>query len=221
VFGWLGSPFAAPAFGVGTVLLSVAVSVPQYLHLRRGGTAAGVSLPSVLNSAVSFLAWTVFAVSIADGWLIVSSAVGLPFAVITVLAAWRAGATRAGLWLPALWVAVLLSVATADLVTGSRAVPVVIGASIGWMLVPAVLKAWTSRDVSGIAAGSWWVQTAEGVLFLGYGVAAGVSASALYGMVAATGSGAVLARLALGERGVRRVPRHRAVLARERVTAPG
>lgn len=88
---WLTSPLAAQAYGVGTVLLSIAVSVPQYLHLRRGGGAAGVSLPAVTNSAISFCAWTVFGLSIADTWLFVSSAVGLPFAVATVLAAWNAG----------------------------------------------------------------------------------------------------------------------------------
>ncbi|GLY27128.1 hypothetical protein [Kineosporia sp. NBRC 101731] len=206
---WVVSSLAVHAFGVGTVVLAVAVSVPQYLHLRRGGTAAGVSLPAVLNSAISFFAWTAYALYITDGWLIASSAVGLPFAAITVYAAWKAGAARERMWLPAVWSGVLLGTGMLDLITGRHAAELVVGASIGWFVIPAIVKAWTSRDVSGIAAGSWWVQALEGGLFLGYGLAGDVYASVVYGVVAMAGSGAVLGRLALGYRPLR-VPRHRA-----------
>lgn len=181
----------AEVFGAGTVFLAIAVSVPQFVRLWRGDTAAGVSLPAVLNSAISFLAWTVYALCLGDGWLIASSAIGLPFAIVTALAAWRCGADRGGLWLPLLWACVLIGTC----VLGGTTAKVVVGASIGWFVVPAAAKAWLSRDVSGIAVGSWLTVALEGALFLGYGVVQGVGATVVYGVVAVLGSAAVMARL--------------------------
>ncbi len=189
-------------FGAGTVLVAIGVSVPQFVRLWRGGTAAGVSLPAVLNSAISFLAWTMYALWIGDTWLIASSAVGLPFAAATAVAAWWFTAQRTGLWLSAVWVAVLLGSCAIQAVSGWELVRLTVGASIGWLVVPAVVQAWRSHDVSGLAAGSWWVLSAEGILFLGYGLGRGVGASVVYGLVAMAGSAAVLARLALGDRRV-------------------
>jgi uncharacterized protein with PQ loop repeat len=72
----------ATVFGAGTVVLSVAVSVPQYVRSHRNGDVSGVSLPAAMNSALSFLAWTLYASWVGDGWLIASSALGLPFAIV-------------------------------------------------------------------------------------------------------------------------------------------
>lgn len=55
------------------------------------------------------------------------------------------------MWLPALWAGVLI----AATLLGSRATETVVGASIGWFVLPAILKAWSSRDVSGISPGTW------------------------------------------------------------------
>lgn len=188
---------AGHAMGAGTVLLAVGFSVPQLVRMRRRRSAAGVSLPAVLNSAISFLAWTLYALEIGDAWLIASSAIGLPGAVLTVIVAWRCGASTAGLWLPALWVVTLVVTRVADLLVTTSAFGVAVGASIAWLVLPAVAKAWLSTDVSALAAGSWWVLAAEGALFLGYGLAQGVLAATVYGVLCLLGSFGVLSRLAV------------------------
>lgn len=193
---------AGHLMGAGTVLLAVGFSIPQLLHMRRRRSAAGVSLAAVLNSAISFLAWTVYALSIGDAWLIASSAVGLPGAVATAVIAWRCGAPTSGLWSPALWVATLTATAVSDLVGTTSLFGLVVGASITWLVLPAVVKAWQSQDVSGLAASSWWVLASEGALFLGYGVIRTVFASTVYGVLCLLGSFGVLGRLALAARDV-------------------
>jgi uncharacterized protein with PQ loop repeat len=194
---------AGHLMGAGTVLLAVGFSVPQLVHMRRRRSAAGVSLPAVLNSAISFLAWTVYAASIGDAWLIASSAVGLPGAAVTAVVAWRCGASVSGLWLPAAWVVTLVATAASDLAGTTSLFGIVVGASITWLVLPAVVKAWLSRDVSGLAASAWWVLASEGALFLGYGLVRTVPASTVYGVICLLGSFGVLSRLSLHRRGRR------------------
>jgi hypothetical protein len=115
--------------------------------------------------------------------------------VATAVATWRCGASRSGLWLPAVWCAALLATAAAQTLSGWHIGHLVVGASIAWTVVPAVAAAWASRDVTGIAAGSWWVLAAEGTAFFAYGLAEQVMASVLYGAIAVLGSGAILVRV--------------------------
>jgi uncharacterized protein with PQ loop repeat len=194
---------AGHLMGAGTVLLAVGFSIPQLVHMRRSRSAAGVSLAAVINSAISFLAWTLHAASIGDAWLIASSAVGLPGAAATSVVAWRCGASRSGLWLPALWVVTLVVAATSDLTGTTSLFGIVVGASVTWLVLPAVVKAWLSQDVSGLAASSWWVLASEGALFLGYGLLRAVPASTVYGVLCLLGSFGVLSRLALASRHAR------------------
>lgn len=188
--------------GFATVVLAVALSVPQLRALATTGRTGGVSLASLLCSTISFTAWTVHAVQVGDGWLIVSSAVGVPGQALTTWLAWRAGACREGLWVPAGWAALVSLVLTWDALSGTSVAAPVVGSSILWMVVPAAVTAWRSPDVSGIAAGTWWVLLGEGALFLGYGVAAAdAKAATVYGAACVAGSVCVLTRLM-----VRRAP---------------
>jgi uncharacterized protein with PQ loop repeat len=207
-------------FGAGTVALAVAVSIPQFLRLRRGGTAAGVSLTAAVNSSISFAAWTGYSLSIGDGWLIASSALGVPFALATAVAAWRCGADRSRLWVSAAWAAILLAAALLQETSGWAGLHIVIGASIAWQVLPATVHAYGSRDVSGIAAGSWWVLSTEGVLFLVYGLAGGEQAPVIYGVMAVLGSAAVLVRVRIGSR-PRPQTRRAAVFSVRQTERPG
>lgn len=189
---------AVVLLGLATVALAVGFSVPQLSRLLRTGSTSGVSLPGVANSTISFAAWTGYAVDIADPWLLASSAVGVPGGVATTVLAWRRGADRRGMWLPVVWAGVLVAAYGCDTVLGSSLVGLAVGASVLWLLAPALITAWRSPDVSGIAAGSWLVLAAEGLLFLGYGLAAGVLASVLYGVVTLVGCAAMLLRIAAG-----------------------
>jgi hypothetical protein len=108
-----------------------------------------------------------------------------------------------GLWLPAAWVVTLVATAASDLAGTTSLFGIVVGASITWLVLPAVVKAWLSRDVSGLAASAWWVLASEGALFLGYGLVRTVPASTVYGVICLLGSFGVLSRLSLHRRGRR------------------
>ena len=186
--------------GLCAVFLAVALSVPQLAKIARTRAVAGVSVAATANSTISFGAWTVYALVVDDGWLLASSVVGLPGQLLTTWFAWRNGAERAQLWLPAAWIVTLGVTTAGDLVLGLGLVPSVVGASVLWYVVPALVHAWRSADVSGIAAASWWVLVAEGAIFLAYGLMVEVLAMVVYGILCLTGSAAVLARVALGDR---------------------
>ena len=186
--------------GLCAVLLAVALSVPQLVKIARTRAVAGVSVAATANSTISFGAWTVYALAVDDAWLLASSAIGLPGQLVTTWLAWRNGAERAQLWLPVAWVATLVVATLADALLDCGLVPTVVGASVLWYVVPALIQAWRSADVSGIAAGSWWVLVAEGAIFLAYGLLVGVGAMVVYGVLCLTGSAGVLARCALGDR---------------------
>lgn len=187
---------ATVLFGLATVALAVGFSVPQLVRLRRTGDANGISLAATTNSAISFTAWTWYALVEADLWLLLSSAVGIPGGVATVVLAWRRGAARQGLAVPVVWTAVLLGCSALDALLGASMFAVAVGASVLWLLVPALTTAYRTHDLSGVAVGSWLVLAAEGALFLGYGLLASVPASVLYGVVTLVGCAAMLARLA-------------------------
>ena len=179
------------------VALSVAFTVPQLRRLRRDGSPAGVSLTGLANSTVSLAAWTAYGVVHARGWVVASSVVAGPATLATLVLGVRAGAPRARLAVPALWGGLLAGVACLDVLTGRRLLDVALGLSIAWLVVPAAVAAWRSTDVSGIAASTWWVLAAEGVVFGVYGSTGHVYADAVYGVAALAGAAVVLTRLAL------------------------
>jgi uncharacterized protein with PQ loop repeat len=187
---------ASDVFGAATVVVAVGFSVPQAAKLWRGdGDGAGVSAGAMVNSAVSFLAWTLYAGWIGDFWLFASSAIGLPGATAAAALAWRRPAARPGAHLPMVWIATLLLAVIGQARGLGPLVPVTVGTSVAWLVLPALVRAWRSHDVSGIAAVSWCVLAGEGAIFLGYGRLQGLLAPTLYGVVCVLGAGGVLARL--------------------------
>jgi uncharacterized protein with PQ loop repeat len=180
--------------GALTALLALSFGVPQFLHVRRTRSVAGISLPSITNSLVSTTAWLAYGVWLGDVWVTVTSIVGLPALAAAGWVALRHGASRRGMWVPALWSATLL---LALLVTPvlPTAFATVLGASVLWYVTPAALTAWRSADVSGIAAGTWLLLLADGLVAGAYGVLADVPAYLVYAVTAALGAMAVLARL--------------------------
>jgi uncharacterized protein with PQ loop repeat len=189
-----------PLMGFSAVALAIGLSLPQLIKLLRTREVSGVSLAAVANSTISFGAWTAYAVYIGDGWLLVSSAVGLPGQLLTAWVAWRQGASRAQLWLPMLWLISLFAVSSLDVLLGTTFLPLIIGASVLWYVVPALIAAWGASSVTGIAAGSWWVLVAEGAIFLGYGLITTVGATVVYGILCLVGSAGVLLRISRGDR---------------------
>jgi uncharacterized protein with PQ loop repeat len=180
--------------GATTTALALAVGVPQWWRVRRTGSAAGVSLPSITNTLVSTTAWLLYGLHLRDVWVTAMSLAGLPALIATFVVVVRAGGSREGMWIPVAW-ASLLTVTAVLTPWAPAAFPAVLGFSVAWYVVPAAVTAWRSADVSGIAAGTWWLLVVDGLLAGAYGVLADVPASIVYAGVATLGASVVLARV--------------------------
>jgi uncharacterized protein with PQ loop repeat len=180
--------------GAATAALALAFGLPQFFRVRRTGSVAGVSLPSVTNTVVSTTAWLVYGVHLQDLWVVLTAAVGLPSLVATFVAVVRRSDDRTGMSLPLLWAALLAGTAALTPVLPAL-FPAVLGASALWYVTPAAVTAWRSADVSGIASGTWMLLALDGLVAGAYGVAAGVQAYLVYCGVALAGAVLVLARV--------------------------
>jgi uncharacterized protein with PQ loop repeat len=183
--------------GASSVVLAFACTVPQLSKLRRVRTAAGVSIAALANSTISGVAWTTYGVAHHAPWVALPSLVGVPATAAALVIAWRRGAARSRLWLPAVWAAVLVTTALAGLWIGPTPLIVALGCSIALMIIPAAITAWRSHDVSALAANAWGMLIADALLAGTYGYVEHVAANVLYACVATAGSLAILTRLAI------------------------
>lgn len=180
--------------GAATMALAFAFGLPQWLHVRRTGTVAGVSLPSLANTLISTVAWILYGLSLRDVWVTLTSTAALPALLASLTVVLRTGVSRRGMWLPLVWALTL--VATAAIGPWLPGLfPAVIGLSILWYVAPAAVTAWLSPDVSGVARASWLLLIVDGSVAGLYGVVADVPAYLVYATVAILGAAAVLARL--------------------------
>ncbi len=180
--------------GAATATLALAFGLPQFFRVRRTGSVAGVSLPSVTNTLVSTTAWLFYGLHLQDFWVTLTSVVGLPSLVATFVAIVRRSDDRSGMWLPLGWAALLAATATAT-PWAPALFPTVLGGSALWYVTPAAVTAWRSADVSGIASGTWLLLGIDGLVAGAYGVAAGVTAYLVYASIAVLGALVVLARV--------------------------
>jgi uncharacterized protein with PQ loop repeat len=180
--------------GALTTALALAFGVPQWLHVRRTDSIAGVSLPSITNTLVSTTAWLVYGLHLHDLWVTLTSIAGLPALAATFVAVVRRSGTRTGMWLPLTWTG-LLAATAASTPWLPGLFPAVLGCSVLWYVTPAALTAWRSPDVSGIATGTWLLLAIDAGVAGAYGLAAGVTAYLVYAVVAITGAVVVLARI--------------------------
>jgi uncharacterized protein with PQ loop repeat len=178
-------------------MLAAAYTVPQFRRLRRMTTATGVSIAALANSTLSGTAWTVFGVVEHQVWVALPAFVSLPATAGAVVLAWLRGGSRDRLWLPAVWLVVLLAVGIASFWVGSAPATVVLGCSVALMVTPAAVTAWRSHDVSAIAASAWAMLIVDAALAAAYGLLAHVDANLIYAVVATAGSLAILVRIGL------------------------
>jgi uncharacterized protein with PQ loop repeat len=183
--------------GATTVVLALMFALPQLMRLMRTGSAAGLSLTSLGNSAVGVVAWLGYALHVGDVWVLTSTLVYSPMLAVTAWLAWRAGADRSAPWLPVLYAGILAGALVLDLSTGAQVFALVLGCSTLWTVGPALYSVWTTHDVSGVAPVTWWVLMVEGMVFLAYGATAGRTATLVYAVVCLIGSTGVLSRLAV------------------------
>ncbi|WP_291881906.1 PQ-loop repeat-containing protein [Cellulomonas sp.] len=186
--------------GLVCLLLSACGTVPQLVRVRTTGDVAGLSVAALLSSLVSAVGWGVYGVHLGDVWVVAQSVAAFLPTAATVLVALSAGASRAGMRVPAVWASVLVTASGAAWRHGIGVVTVVLGCSVLWLVAPAALTAWRSADVSGIAGGTWALLAVNGLVTGAYGVVADVPANLVYAVAALTGAAAVLLRLHLARR---------------------
>jgi uncharacterized protein with PQ loop repeat len=183
-------------FGLLTTILAVGYGVPQWLKVRRTGSVAGVSVPSISCALVSAVAWVLYGVWLQDIWVVLTSGAAIPGLTAALVVLLRSHASRQGLWMTWAWVATILAAAAAVPVTEAP-ITLVLGGSILWYVAPAMWTAWTSADVSGISRGAWILLLVESAVCTAYGVLADVPAYLVYAGIASIGAISVLVRLAL------------------------
>jgi uncharacterized protein with PQ loop repeat len=182
---------------VATTLLAFACTLPQLAKLARGRSAAGISVAALANSTISGIAWTVFGIVDDELWVALPAFVALPATAGALVLAWRDGGNRSRLWLPVVWLAVILTATAVVPLVGAVPITVVLGGSVALLITPAAITAWRSHDVSGIAASGWVILVFDALLCGAYGVIAGVDANVLYAITATLGAAAILTRISL------------------------
>ena len=183
-------------FGVLTTLLAVGYGVPQWLKVRRTGSVAGVSVPSISCALVSAVAWVLYGVWLQDIWVVLTSGAAIPGLTAALVVLLRSHASRDGLWMTWAWIGTIT--AAAAVVPWSEApITLVLGCSILWYVAPAMWTAWTSADVSGVSRSAWILLLVESAVCTAYGVLADVPAYLVYAAIASVGAISVLVRLAL------------------------
>lgn len=187
----------ATVLGLAATLLAFACTVPQLAKLMRGRSAAGISVAALANSTISGIAWTVFGLAEGEVWVALPAFVALPATAGALVLAWRDGGSRARMWLPVVWLAVILTAAAVVPLAGMVPITVVLGCSVALLITPAAITAWRSHDVSGIAASGWVILVFDALLCGAYGVIAGVDANVLYAITATVGAVAILTRISL------------------------
>jgi uncharacterized protein with PQ loop repeat len=187
----------ASAVGLAGALLAFACTVPQAAKLLRMTSASGVSVAALANSTVSGLAWTAFGVLEHDTWVALTAIVAVPATAAAAALAWFRGGSRDRLWMPAVWASTLVVVMAASSWIGTGPVTLLLGGSIALLVTPAAIPAWRSHDVSAVATSAWLLMLVEALITGVYGALADIDANMLYAVVAATGSLAILFRVAL------------------------
>ncbi len=187
----------ATVIGLAGTLLAFAYTLPQLSKLVRGHSAAGISVAALANSTISGIAWTAYGVVEGELWVALPAFVALPATAGALVLAWRGGGVRTRMWLPVVWLAVILTATAVVPLVGDLPITIVLGCSVALLITPAAITAWRSHDVSGIAASGWAMLIVDALVCGAYGLIAGIDANVLYAIVATVGSVAILTRISL------------------------
>ncbi len=184
--------------GLSMLALAFITGFPQARHALVNENLAGVSMSGLINGSVSSIAWLTWAMSNSLIWIIASCLAGVPALLATWWAVRRSGTMirSKDLVLPALWAGGLVASAAIDQVAHVQTMSVLLGTSLLWYMLPAVIEVWRVSDVSGVSAASWWLTLACSFVGAAYGLVAHVPAEIIYGGLSALGSTLILVRLA-------------------------
>jgi uncharacterized protein with PQ loop repeat len=181
---------------VATVLGSW-MAFPQARRLVRTRRVEGVSA-TWIGVSVAINAWWLSYGLAADVWALVPvSAISLglygAMAIVYVKTVGRSALASLAVGMLGLGMIPLPFL----VVGGWTLAAVAIGLSYGVQLLPAVVAACRSRDLSGVAPSTWLIAWAEAALWLAYGVGVGDLALTLAGIVGVAMASVILGRLAV------------------------
>ncbi len=174
-------------------VIGATMAAPQFIRLYRTRIADGISAEWVAMSLALNAWWAIYA--IAQGlWLVlpvsvISAALYLGIAVLFVRS--RPLALRFAITLVVVGAVPVPVLAVA----GWSAAGVVVGLGYACQLMPALLVALRTHELSGIAPGTWWIACGEALLWLVYGIGVGDLALAVAGASGALVAAAILVRL--------------------------
>lgn len=160
--------------------IGLALTAPQTLLLLRGRVAAGVSIPGLISSVLSYIAWAGFAAGVHDRVFVLSLLLPGALELLTLTLSIRYRGEWHGWWVPLVWAGCLLLAVRLGLV----ALGALLAVSIIWEYGPPTWESWHTPDVSGVSLPAWRLRVLDGALWGGYGllvwnvqlVIAGVSA---------------------------------------------
>lgn len=177
---------------ITATISTVVFLIPQIVKLIRTGDSEGVSATWPALGFVSNVGWFVFVINQELWAAIFAPFFTFIFYAVTLWAIARTGRSlRKALLYGAAWTALLAAI---PLILGWTELGVVLGLSYGVMLAPSLWTAYRTTDPSGIAPGTWWIGTAEGILWGVYGVFNQTPGIITFGVVAVVGSTAMLIR---------------------------
>lgn len=151
-------------------VLGSAMAYPQAAKMIKTGNADGVSAVWAGVSVSMNLWWLVYGIANGLWGLVPTSLVATVLYTIIVVAFVRSIGRDAfgGLALGALVFG--LAPLPVLLVVGWQAAGITIGLCYGLQLAPAVVAAWRTQELSGIAAGTWFMAWLEGAIWGAYGL---------------------------------------------------
>jgi uncharacterized protein with PQ loop repeat len=178
-------------------ILGSAMAYPQAAKLLRTGNPEGVSAIWAGVSVSMNLWWLVYGVSNELWGLVPTSAIAATLYGVIVVAFFRSVGRSAfgGLALGALVFG--LAPLPVLLAAGWSAAGVTIGLCYGMQLLPAVVAAWRTVDLSGVASGTWIMAWIEGAIWAAYGLFVVDGALLIGGVAGVLMASLMLVRLAV------------------------
>ena len=177
---------------VAATLSTIAFLLPQIVKLVKTRDSSGVSATWPALGFVINVGWFIYVIS-QQLW----TATLAPFSTFISYAVilWALRRTgrdlRASLARGVVWTALLVGT---TVIAGWTTLGVVLGLSYGVMLAPSIWTAYRTVDPSGISPGTWWIGSAEAVLWGYFGLFHADRGIVTFGIVGVLGATMMLAR---------------------------
>ena len=181
------------ALGAG---LGLVRAVPQLLRLVNTHDARGVSLDTLVTSAVVSSGWAAY--GLLTHQPIVSAATGASACVLLV-AAWAGlahGLSLRDLRVAPVWAGGLVLV---TLGAGAKGLGLCLPVSVLAGNLPQLVSLWRQPSAPGLSRGTWRLFCADGVIWTLYAAVSGDVPIAVYGVLQMLSSGAIVLRMSRRE----------------------